>query len=97
MTTGEAKTSKIFAVLNIIGMAIVIILLGGGAYWIFWDMAHNGTSEKMMQRRDAEITDCMRYVEFDGHEYVIYDASVGSKAGLTHSPKCPRLKSKREE
>ena len=34
----------------------------------------------------------MRYVEFDGHQYVLLD-KLGTRAGgITHSPKCECLK-----
>ena len=40
---------------------------------------------------DSDVFYNMRYIEFDGHEYVFYRSNRGRKGSMCHSPKCKCL------
>lgn len=46
--------------------------------------------KQQLETFEVELTTVgyMRYVEYDGHEYLIWSSS-GYQGGICHSPKCP--------
>lgn len=76
--------------MNALKFLICIFVIFPIALWFICYMAdrHDFNTGKM----DKIVIKELRYIEFDGHEYVISQHITGRLNGITHSPNCKCLK-----
>ena len=79
---------------------VLISLFVGIACATLIGCAENCNEREIKDPRDLWCQEEMEYINFDGHEYVLYrDGTRHSQwatAGIAHSPKCPCVKKEME-